>query len=69
MTRGRSPTPDDFDAQLERYRELSWLEDRLLRVGLAGEGAHLRRKRAQLNSEIREWNIRFLGDSDGDAPL
>ena len=67
MTRSRSPTPDDFDAQLERYRELSLLEDRLLLVGLDGEGSSLRRKRAELISAIRDWNTRFLGMGNGDG--
>ena len=67
MTRSRSPTPDDFDAQLERYRELSLLEDRLLLVGFDGEGSHLRRKRVALISAIREWNTRFLGMGNGDG--
>jgi hypothetical protein len=65
MTRSGSPTPSDFDAQLERYRELSLLEGRLLLVGFDTEGSHLRRRRAELLSAIGEWNMRFLGDGNG----
>jgi hypothetical protein len=68
MTRGRSPTPDDFDRQLERIDELSAIEDRLLLGGFDyGEGSELRRRGAELLGEIRAWNVRFLGTGNGNG--
>ena len=46
---------------LERFAELSGIERRLLLAGSDGEGSHLRRRRAELLSAIREWNLRFVG--------
>ncbi|HEU5204363.1 MAG TPA: hypothetical protein VFU17_08705 [Candidatus Limnocylindrales bacterium] len=63
----RSPSPDDFDEQLERLHELSVIEHRLLLAGSDGEGSHLRRRRAELMSAIRAWNMRFLGAGNGDG--
>jgi hypothetical protein len=69
--RRRGPGPDDFDEQLDRYAELSSIEDRLLLIGAAsGQGSKLRRRRVEILSAIRQWNVRFLGLGDGNgAPL
>jgi hypothetical protein len=72
MTRKRrGPGPDDFDAQLERFAELSLIEDRLLLIGSADrQGPQLRHRRVEILSAIRQWNVRFLGLGDGNgAPL
>lgn len=63
----RRPSSDDFDEQLERLHELSVVEHRLLLAGSDGEGFHLRRRRAELMSAIRAWNMRFVGTGNGDG--
>jgi hypothetical protein len=72
MTRKRrGPGPNDFDEQLDRYAELSSIEDRLLLIGSdGGQGSKLRRRRVEILSAISQWNARFLGLGDGNgAPL
>ena len=67
MVDRQGPSPDDFEEQLDRYRELMSVEHRLLLVGADGEGTHLRRRRTELLNAIHQWDLRFLGGGDGDG--
>ena len=59
--RRRSPTPDDFDEQLERLRELSTIDDRLRAGGAGGpERSRLLLKRGQIRAAVDAWNLRFV---------
>ena len=70
MVKRRSPSPDDFDEQMERFTELASIDGRLASPEAHGsERSRLRRRRDQILSAIRGWNLRFLwpGRIDGNG--
>jgi hypothetical protein len=61
MVRGRSPSPNDFDEQLDRFSELALIDGRLGSPEVdASERSGLGRRRHQILRANRAWNLRFL---------
>jgi hypothetical protein len=66
MTRRRSPTPEDFQEQLDALEELETIESRLRWVPQGAiERFLLGVRRGQLNAQVSAWNRRFL-DVEGE---
>ena len=62
MASRRGPSPNDFDEQLDRLSELASIEGRLGSLEVDGsERSGLGRRRDEIRSAIRRWNLRFLG--------
>lgn len=61
MVRGRGPSPNDFDEQLDRLSELASIEGRLGSLEVVGsERSRLGRRRDQILRAMRRWDVRFL---------